>query len=67
MGSWYVTLKDGEISDPKAPLASGSEMTILQNSETGTYTIRIQALDDAEEPHRIEVDWTGTLQVKSMI
>ena len=67
MGSWYVTLEDGEISDPKAPLASGSEMTILQNSETGTYTIRIQALDDAEEPHRIEVDWTGTLQVKSMI
>lgn len=67
LGSWYLELEGGKTSGRQAPLVAGSEMSIVRDEENDTYTIRIRAMDDAEEAHGIRMEWTGTLEKKLMI
>lgn len=57
LGSLFMVYKDG-LCVSQAPLYEGS-VTITSNGD-GTYTIVIDALDDAPEQNRITLNWTGT-------
>ena len=59
LGSLYVVYKDG-LCVSQAPLYEGT-VTIEANGN-GTYTIAIDALDDAPEQNRITLNWTGRLE-----
>lgn len=59
LGSLYVVYKDG-LCVSQAPLYEGT-VTIEANGD-GTYTIAIDALDDAPEQNRITLNWTGRLE-----
>ncbi len=57
LGSLFMVYKDG-LCVSQAPLYGGS-VTITSNGD-GTYTVVIDALDDAPEPNKITLTWTGT-------
>ena len=57
LGSLFMVYKDG-LCVSQAPLYEGS-VTITSNGD-GTYTVVIDALDDAPEPNKITLTWTGT-------
>ena len=57
LGSLFMVYKDG-LCVSQAPLYEGT-VTITSNGD-GTYTIVIDALDDAPEPNKITLTWTGT-------
>lgn len=58
MGSLYMEYKDDNVIN-QAPLTTGT-LDVTYNYD-GTYTIKLEAYDDdAEQPHKIVVDWTGT-------
>ena len=57
LGSLFMVYKDG-LCVSQAPLYEGS-VTITSNGD-GTYTVVIDALDDAPEPNTITLTWTGT-------
>lgn len=59
MGSLFMVYKDGKCIS-QAPLYGGT-VTITANAD-GTYTIVIDALDDAPTQNKITLNWTGTLQ-----
>lgn len=59
LGSLYMVYKDG-LCVSQAPLYEGT-VTIEANGN-GTYTIAIDALDDAPEQNRITLNWTGRLE-----
>ena len=59
LGSLYVVYKDG-LCVSQAPLYEGT-VTIEANGN-GTYTIAIDALDDAPEQNRITLNWTGRFE-----
>lgn len=56
LGSLFMVYKDG-LCVSQAPLYEGS-VTITSNGD-GTYTVVIDALDDAPEQNRITLTWTG--------
>lgn len=56
LGSLFMVYKDG-LCVSQAPLYEGT-VTIEANGN-GTYTIAIDALDDAPEQNRITLNWTG--------
>ena len=58
LGSLYMVYKDG-LCVSQASLYSGT-IDITRNSN-GTYTIVIDALDDAPKQNRITLNWTGYL------
>ena len=57
LGSLFMVYKDG-LCVSQAPLYEGS-VTITSNGD-GTYTVVIDALDDAPEQNCITLTWTGT-------
>ena len=57
LGSLFMVYKDG-LCVSQAPLYEGT-VTITSNGD-GTYTVVIDALDDAPEQHKITLTWTGT-------
>lgn len=57
LGSLYMVYNNG-ICISQAPLYEGT-ITITSNGD-GTHTIVIDALDDAPEPNKITLTWTGT-------
>ena len=57
LGSLFMVYKDG-LCVSQAPLYEGS-VTITENGD-GTYTIVIDALDDAPQQNKITLTWTGT-------
>lgn len=59
LGSLFMVYKDG-LCVSQAPLYEGS-VTITSNGD-GTYTIVIDALDDAPQQNRITLTWTGTFE-----
>lgn len=61
-GSYYCnfTLPDYYIGEIFAPLASG-EAQVTLNSD-GSYTIEVEMLDDAKEPHAVRGSFTGTIE-----
>ncbi|MBQ5594133.1 MAG: BACON domain-containing protein [Alistipes sp.] len=59
LGSLYMVYKDG-LCVSQAPLYEGT-VTIEANGN-GTYTIVIDALDDAPEQNRITLNWTGRFE-----
>ena len=56
LGSLFMIYKDG-LCVSQAPLYEGT-VTITSNGD-GSYTIIIDALDDAPEQHKITLTWTG--------
>ena len=56
LGSLYMVYKDG-LCVSQAPLYEGT-VTITSNGD-GTYTVVIDALDDAPKQNRITLTWTG--------
>jgi hypothetical protein len=56
LGSLFMVYKDG-LCVSQAPLYEGT-VTIESNGD-GTYTVVIDALDDAPEPNKITLTWTG--------
>lgn len=56
LGSLYMVYKDG-LCVSQAPLYEGS-VTITANGD-GTYTIVVDALDDAPQQNCITLNWTG--------
>jgi hypothetical protein len=56
LGSLFMVYKDG-LCVSQAPLYEGS-VTITANGD-GTYTIVVDALDDAPQQNRITLNWTG--------
>ena len=56
LGSLYMVYKDG-LCLSQAPLYGGT-VTITAN-DNGTYTIVIDATDDADPAHKITLNWTG--------
>ena len=56
LGSLFMVYKDG-LCVSQAPLYEGS-VTITSNGD-GSYTVVIDALDDAPEQNRITLTWTG--------
>ena len=54
-----MVYKDG-LCVSQAPLYGGT-VTITAN-DNGTYTIVIDATDDADPAHKITLNWTGKLQ-----
>lgn len=56
LGSLFMVYKDG-LCVSQAPLYEGT-VTITSNGD-GSYTIIIDALDDAPEQHKITLTWTG--------
>ncbi|MEE1168087.1 MAG: hypothetical protein UHS52_03585, partial [Alistipes sp.] len=56
LGSLFMVYKDG-LCVSQAPLYEGS-VTITYNYD-GTYTIVVDALDDAPKQNRITLNWTG--------
>lgn len=56
LGSLFMVYKDG-LCVSQAPLYEGS-VTIESNGD-GTYTVVIDALDDAPQQNRITLTWTG--------
>lgn len=56
LGSLYMVYKDG-LCVSQAPLYEGT-VTITSDGD-GTYTINIDALDDAPRQNRITLTWTG--------
>ena len=56
LGSLFMVYKDG-LCVSQAPLYEGS-VTITANGD-GTYTIVVDALDDAPKQNRITLNWTG--------
>jgi hypothetical protein len=56
LGSLFMVYKDG-LCVSQAPLYEGS-VTITSNGD-GTYTIVIDALDDAPQQNKITLTWTG--------
>ena len=56
LGSLFMVYKDG-LCVSQAPLYEGT-VTIESNGD-GTYTVVIDALDDAPEQNRITLTWTG--------
>lgn len=59
LGSLYMVYKDG-LCVSQAPIYEGT-VTIEANGN-GTYTIAIDALDDAPEQNRITLNWTGRFE-----
>lgn len=59
LGSLFMVYKDG-LCVSQAPLYEGT-VTITSNGD-GTYTVVIDALDDAPEQNRITLTWTGTFE-----
>ena len=59
LGSLFMVYKDG-LCVSQAPLYQGT-VTIEANGD-GTYTINIDALDDAPKQNRITLNWTGTFE-----
>ncbi len=59
LGSLYMVYKDG-LCVSQAPLYEGT-VTITANGD-GTYTIIVDALDDAPRQNRITLTWTGTFE-----
>ena len=59
LGSLFMVYKDG-LCVSQAPLYEGS-VTITSNGD-GTYTVVIDALDDAPEQNRITLTWAGTFE-----
>lgn len=55
-----ITLPDYYIGDLFASLASG-EAEIVKNSDD-TYTITVDMLDDAKEPHTVRGTFTGPIE-----
>ena len=58
MGSVYVGFRDGQARE-QAPFATGT-MDITANGD-GTYTIVVDAYDDAPRPNKVTLSWTGRL------
>lgn len=56
LGSLFMVYKDG-LCVSQAPLYEGT-VTITSNGD-GTYTVVIDALDDAPEQNKITLTWTG--------
>ena len=56
LGSLFMIYKDG-LCVSQAPLYEGT--IDIKNNGDGTYTIVIDALDDAPEQHKITLTWTG--------
>lgn len=59
LGSLFMVYQDG-LCVSQAPLYEGT-VTIESNGD-GTYTIVIDALDDAPKQNRITLTWTGTFE-----
>lgn len=59
LGSLFMVYKDG-LCVSQAPLYEGT-VTITSNGD-GTYTVVIDALDDAPKQNRITLTWTGTFE-----
>ena len=59
LGSLFMVYKDG-LCVSQAPLYQGT-VTIEANGD-GTYTIKIDAFDDAPKQNRITLNWTGTFE-----
>ncbi len=59
LGSLFMVYKDG-LCVSQAPLYEGT-VTITSNGD-GTYTVVIDALDDAPEQNHITLTWTGTFE-----
>ena len=59
LGSLFMVYKDG-LCVSQAPLYEGT-VTITYNYD-GTYTIVVDALDDAPQQNRITLNWTGTFE-----
>ena len=58
VGCWYFKYQYESIVE-QAPITSGT-LTITQN-DNGTYTIDLDAYDDAATPNRITAHWTGDI------
>lgn len=58
LGSLYMIYKDGKCIS-QAPLYTGS--VDIKYNHDGTYTIKIDAYDDAPRPNKLTLDWTGVL------
>ena len=56
LGSLFMVYKDG-LCVSQAPIYQGTIK--IDGNGDGTYTIQIDALDDAPEQHRITLNWTG--------
>lgn len=63
-GCWYLHLNKGIISGNQAPFVGGS--IVITKNEDGTHTFLIEALDNAEVPNTVTVNWTGTVNVYDM-
>lgn len=59
LGSLFMVYNDG-LCVSQAPLYEGT-VTITYNYD-GTYTVVIDALDDAPQPNKITLTWTGTFE-----
>lgn len=59
LGSLFMVYKDG-LCVSQAPLYEGT-VTITANGD-GTYTIVVDALDDAPQQNKITLSWTGTFE-----
>ena len=58
LGSVFVEYRDGRAIE-QAPFYTGT-VDIKDNGD-GTYTIKVDACDDAPRPNKLTLNWTGTL------
>lgn len=58
LGSVFVEYRDGQAVE-QAPFYTGT-VDIKDNGD-GTYTINVDAYDDAPRPNKLTLNWTGTL------
>lgn len=58
LGSLYLGYHNGSQTD-QAPLVEGT-ITISKNGD-GTYSIKIEAIDDLDTPNKLSISWTGNL------
>lgn len=60
MGSLYMVYNDNNQAVTQAPLTTGT-VEIKKNTD-GTHTIIVDAYDDAPEPNKLTLNWTGNVQ-----
>ncbi|MBQ8367146.1 MAG: BACON domain-containing protein [Alistipes sp.] len=60
MGSLYMVYNDNNKAVTQAPLTTGT-VEIKKNTD-GTHTIIVDAYDDAPEPNKLTLNWTGNVQ-----
>ncbi len=56
-GTWLVTLSDGALAEPYAPVVDGT-VTVTAGSTDGEYTIAVEGTDDLGNV--VSGSWTGT-------